>query len=158
MLNKQSFINTPMPNIDPSKHDSLERFVLAQNTCFDVVIKELSNGRKTSHWIWYVFPQIVGLGFSEYSTYYGIKDLGEAKAYWANPLLKVRYEETLKLVLQANKTAEAVLGQTDANKLQSSITLFLEADRNSALLNEALEQLYFGKPDLRTLELVNSRW
>ncbi|MDP3122392.1 DUF1810 domain-containing protein [Polynucleobacter sp.] len=146
-----------MPNIDPNKHDSLERFVLAQNTCFEEVIKELGSGRKTSHWIWYVFPQIVGLGFSEYSTYYGIKDLKEAKAYWANPLLKDRYEEVLKLVLQANKTAEAVLGQTDANKLQSSITLFLEADPNSALLNEALEQLYFGKPDLRTLELLNSR-
>ena len=146
-----------MPNIDPSNQHSLERFVLAQNTCFDEVIKELSIGRKTSHWIWYVFPQIAGLGLSEYSTYYAIKDLGEAEAYWANPLLKDRYEEALQLVLQAKKTVEAVLGQTDANKLQSSITLFLEADPNSALLNEALERLYFGKPDLRTLELLNSR-
>jgi uncharacterized protein (DUF1810 family) len=146
-----------MPNIDPSNQNSLERFVLAQNTCFDEVIKELRSGRKTSHWIWYVFPQIVGLGFSEYSIYYGIKDLQEAKAYWANPLLKNRYEEALQLVFQANKTAEAVLGQTDANKLQSSITLFLEVDPDSALLNEALEQLYFGKLDLLTLELVNSR-
>jgi len=146
-----------MLNIDPSHEYSLERFVLAQNTYFDAVIKELSIGKKTSHWIWYVFPQITGLGFSEYSTYYGIKDLEEAKAYWANPLLRARYEEALQLVLQSKKTAEGVLGQTDANKLQSSITLFLEADPNSALLNEALEQLYFGKPDLRTLELVNSR-
>jgi uncharacterized protein (DUF1810 family) len=146
-----------MPIIDPSKQHSLERFVLAQNTCFDEVIKELRSGRKTSHWIWYVFPQITGLGFSEYSTYYGINDLEEAKAYWANPLLRARYEEALQLVLQSKKTAEGVLGQTDANKLQSSITLFLEADPNSALLSEALEQLYFGKLDLRTLELVNSR-
>jgi uncharacterized protein (DUF1810 family) len=146
-----------MPNIDQSNQHSLERFVLAQNTCFDEAIKELRSGRKTSHWIWYVFPQIVGLGFSEYSIYYGIKDLQEAKAYWANPLLKNRYEEALQLVFQANKTAEAVLGQTDANKLQSSITLFLEVDPYSTLLHEALEQLYFGKLDLRTLELVNSR-
>jgi uncharacterized protein (DUF1810 family) len=143
-----------MSNIDPSKHDSLERFVLAQNTCFDVVIKELSIGRKTSHWIWHVFPQIVGLGLSEYSIYYGIRDLREAEAYWANPLLNDRYEEALQLVLQANKTAEAVLGQTDSNKLKSSITLFLEADPNSALLNEALEQLYFGERDLQTLDLL----
>lgn len=146
-----------MPIIDPSNQYSLERFVLAQNTCFDDVIKELRSGRKTSHWIWYVFPQIAGLGFSEYSTYYAIRDLEEAKSYWAHPLLRARYEEALQLVLLSNKMAEGVLGQTDANKLQSSITLFLEADPNSALLNEALEQLYFGKLDLRTLELVNSR-
>jgi uncharacterized protein (DUF1810 family) len=101
-----------------------------------------------------VFPQITGLGFSEYSTYYGINDLEEAKAYWANPLLRARYEEALQLVLQSKKTAEGVLGQTDANKLQSSITLFLEADPNSALLNEALEQLYFGERDLQTLDLL----
>jgi len=143
-----------MPIIDPSNQYSLERFVLAQNTCFDDVIKELSIGRKTSHWIWYVFPQIAGLGFSEYSTYYAIRGLEEAKAYWAHPLLRARYEEALQLVLQSKKTAEGVLGQTDANKLQSSITLFLESDPNSALLNEALEQLYFGERDLQTLVLL----
>jgi uncharacterized protein (DUF1810 family) len=145
-----------MLNMDPSNQHSLERFVLAQNTCFDVVLEELRSGRKTSHWIWYVFPQIAGLGFSEYSTYYGIKGLDEAKAYWAHPLLRARYEEALQLVLQSKKTAEGVLGQIDAKKLQSSVTLFLEVDPNSLQLSKTLDQLYFGVRDLQTLELLKS--
>jgi uncharacterized protein (DUF1810 family) len=103
-----------------------------------------------------VFPQIAGLGFSEYSTYYGINDFEEAKAYWANPLLRAHYEEALQLVLQSKKTAEGVLGQIDAKKLQSSVTLFLEVDPNSLQLSKALDQLYFGVRDLQTLELLKS--
>lgn len=145
-----------MQNIDSSKRQSLERFVIAQNTCLDEVIKELKNGKKTSHWIWYVFPQIAGLGFSEYSIYYGIKNFEEAKAYWANSLLKDRYEDALQLVIQTNKTAEDVLGQTDAKKLQSSITLFLQVDSNDELLNTALDRLYLGEQDLFTLKILKN--
>ena len=145
-----------MLNMDPSNQHSLERFVLAQNTCFDEVLEELRSGRKTSHWIWYVFPQIAGLGFSEYSAYYGIRSLEEAKAYWAHPLLKARYEEALQLVLQSKKTAAGILGQIDAKKLKSSITLFLEVDPNSLKLSKTLDQLYFGERDLQTLDLLKS--
>ena len=145
-----------MLNMDPSNQHSLERFVLAQNTCFDDVLEELRSGRKTSHWIWYVFPQIAGLGFSEYSAYYGIRSLEEAKAYWAHPLLKARYEEALQLVLQSKKTAAGILGQIDAKKLKSSITLFLEVDPNSLKLSKTLDQLYFGERDLQTLDLLKS--
>jgi uncharacterized protein (DUF1810 family) len=81
-----------MKSINLNKGESLERFIYAQNQCYDDVLKELGSGKKTSHWIWYIFPQIAGLGFSEYSIYFGICHLEEAKAYWGdvlrtNPLL-----------------------------------------------------------------------
>lgn len=142
-------IENKIPN-----QNSLERFISAQNTCYEQVVFELGQGKKTSHWIWYVFPQLAGLGFSEYSVYYGIKGLSEAKAYWAHPVLRERYEECLHLVLGANKLVEQVFGKTDAQKLQSSITLFLEVEPESPLLNDALEQLYFGERDMRTVGLL----
>lgn len=120
------------------------------------MINELSLGRKTSHWIWYIFPQAYGLGFSQYSKLYGIHGLSEAKAYWSNSLLKERYEECLKLVLNVGDSAENILGHIDAKKLQSSITLFLAADKDSGLLNSALERLFIGKLDNKTVEILKS--
>jgi len=140
-----------MTKIDLSKSQSLERFMTAQNSCYEQVIGELSIGKKTSHWIWYIFPQIAGLGFSEYSIYFGIHNLKEAKAYWSNELLRSRYEQCLQLIIDSNKNPSDVLGEIDAKKLQSSITLFLEVDENSEILNNALEILYFGCRDERTL-------
>jgi uncharacterized protein (DUF1810 family) len=133
---------------------SLARFTNAQEKCFEQVIAELSQGEKTTHWIWFVFPQIFGLGFSEYSKYYGIKDLTEADAYWRHPLLRARYEECLGLILNTQKSAQDILGQVDAQKLQSSITLFLEVDKTSELLLMAIEELYFGKKDSQTLLIL----
>ena len=132
----------------------LSRFITAQEQCYEQVIAELGAGKKTSHWIWYVFPQIFGLGFSEYSKYYGIKGFAEADAYWSHPLLKARYEECLGLILNAQKSAEDILGHVDAQKLQSSITLFLEVDKTSELLPMAIEELYFGKKDSQTLLIL----
>lgn len=96
-------IENKIPN-----QNSLERFISAQNTCYEQVVFELGQGKKTSHWIWYVFPQLAGLGFSEYSVYYGIKGLSEAKAYWAHSVLRKRYEECLHLVLDAGKAGGLV--------------------------------------------------
>ena len=132
----------------------LSRFITAQEQCYEQVIAELGAGKKTSHWIWYVFPQIFGLGFSEYSKYYGIKGFAEADAYWCHPLLKARYEECLGLILNAQKGVEDILGHVDAQKLQSSITLFLEVDKTSELLLMAIEALYFGKKDSQTLLIL----
>lgn len=132
----------------------LSRFLAAQDKCYKEVTAELGRGKKTSHWIWYIFPQIFGLGFSEYSKYYGIKGFAEADAYWRHPLLKARYEECLNLILNSQKSAEDVLGHIDAKKLQSSITLFLEIDKNSELLRTALESLYMGKKDQHTLTIL----
>lgn len=133
---------------------SLARFTTAQEKCFDQVIAELSEGKKRTHWIWFVFPQIFGLGFSEYSKYYGIKGLAEADSYWHHPLLRARYEECLGLILNTQKSAQDILGQVDAQKLQSSITLFLEVDKTSELLLMAIKELYFGKKDSQTLLIL----
>jgi uncharacterized protein (DUF1810 family) len=143
-----------MENDKKISDTSLARFTTAQEKCFEQVIAELSQGKKTTHWIWYVFPQIFGLGFSEYSKYYGIKGFAEADAYWCHPLLKARYEECLGLILKTQKSAEDILGQVDAQKLQSSITLFLEVDKTSELLLMAIEELYCGKKDSQTLLIL----
>lgn len=143
-----------MKNDKKITENSLARFTVAQEKCFDQVIAELSKGKKTTHWIWYVFPQIYGLGFSEYSKYYGIKDFAEADAYWCHPLLRERYEECLRLILNCEKSAEDILGHIDAKKLQSSITLFLEVDKTSDLLQKAIEDLYFGEKDSQTLSIL----
>jgi uncharacterized protein (DUF1810 family) len=136
---------------------SLQRFIEAQDKCYIEVIKELSLGRKTTHWIWYIFPQVYGLGFSQFSKYYGVHGLSEAKAYWGNTLLRERYLECLDLVLSAGDSPENILGAVDAKKLHSSITLFLEADSNSGLLNAALERLFFSELDNKTIEILTGR-
>ena len=134
--------------------DSLERFIDSQNNCYAQVVKELSQGKKTSHWIWYIFPQVYGLGFSEYSKYYGVRGLVEARNYWSHPPLRTRYEQCLNLVLDAKKRPEEILGGIDTKKLQSSITLFLEIDPHSDLLNNALKLLFSDEVDLKTLEIL----
>jgi uncharacterized protein (DUF1810 family) len=136
------------------KENSLQRFIEAQDKCYKEVIKELSLGKKTTHWIWYIFPQVYGLGFSQFSRYYGVHGLSEAKAYWGNTLLRERYLECLDLILGAEDSPENILGSVDAKKLCSSITLFLEADLNSELLNTALEKLFFGDLDNKTIEIL----
>ena len=138
----------------PRNQDSLQRFVDAQNECYGQVLKELSQGKKTSHWIWFIFPQIRGLGFSEFSQYFGIDGSIEAKSYWKNPLLKKRYEECLQLILDANDSSLNILGRTDAQKLQSSITLFLSIAPNSELLHFALEQLFAGEVDKKSVQIL----
>jgi uncharacterized protein (DUF1810 family) len=135
---------------------SLQRFIDAQDKCYKEVIKELSLGRKTTHWIWYIFPQVYGLGFSEFSKYYGVHGLSEAKAYWDNALLRERYIECLDLILNTGDSPENILGVVDAKKLQSSLTLFLEVVSGSDSLNAALEKLFFGQLDGKTLQLLRA--
>ena len=138
------------------KGRSLERFIEAQNTCYEEVIQELKQGLKTSHWIWFIFPQVVGLGFSEYSVYYGIKGLLEAKAYWNNDLLRARYKKCLQLIMDSNKRPEEVLGVIDAKKLQSSLTLFLQIDGETELLKAAMKSLYAQKLDIKTIAILST--
>jgi uncharacterized protein (DUF1810 family) len=133
---------------------SLQRFIEAQDKCYEEVIKELSLGRKTTHWIWYIFPQVFGLGFSQFSKYYGVRGLTEAKAYWGNVVLRERYIECLGLVLNAGGSPEDIFGSVDAKKLHSSASLFLRADPSSDLLNTALETLFFGELDHKTIEIL----
>jgi uncharacterized protein (DUF1810 family) len=131
----------------------LERFVAAQDAhgTYDRAVEELRGGRKTSHWMWFVFPQIAGLGRSEMSQRYAISSLDEATAYLEHPVLEPRLRECAGLVVQANaQSAEQIFGGIDAQKLQSSMTLFLRAAPDELLFQQVLDQYFAGQADSAT--------
>ena len=121
---------------------SLERFVVAQDQCYSQVLEELLDEQKQTHWMWFVFPQGRGLGHSEYSEYYAIKDDDEAKAYLAHPVLGMRYEECMQILAHCKSSAIHIFGQIDAMKLRSSLALFLKAEPESPLLNEVFNKYF----------------
>ena len=126
----------------------LERFVLAQAPVYDDVVEELRRGRKASHWMWFVFPQIAGLGRSGMSQRYAIASIDEARAYLAHPILGARLRECAGLVLAGDAgNPEAILGATDATKLRSSMTLFHRAAPDEPRFKGVLDRLYGGVPD-----------
>ena len=129
----------------------LERFVSAQASIIDTAMAELRAGAKRGHWIWYVFPQLKGLGMSPTSMYYGIGSLAEAQAYLAHPVLGPRLKECVRLLLDAPGSAADILGGDDV-KLRSSLTLFVAADPDEPLFAAALERFFDGMLDPRTLD------
>jgi uncharacterized protein (DUF1810 family) len=130
----------------------LHRFVDAQNAVYDNVREELRQGRKRSHWMWFVFPQIRGLGMSEMSQRFAISCLGEAEAYLAHPILGARLRECTELVVQASGRAiEAILGHVDSLKFRSSMTLFAHITTAEDVFARALETFFAGEPDPLTL-------
>jgi uncharacterized protein (DUF1810 family) len=134
-------------------HD-LGRFVAAQDRVWAEVVAELAAGRKRTHWMWFVFPQVAGLGSSPMAVKYAIGSLDEARAYLAHPLLGERLRKVARLMLErAPQPAEAVLGGIDAMKFRSSMTLFAEAAPGEALFREAIAAFCDG-PDPRTLALL----
>lgn len=136
--------------------DDLERFVSAQEQVIGSVKRELRGGRKRSHWMWFVFPQIAGLGRSEMAQRYAIDSLEEAKAYLAHPVLGPRLRDCTELVLDIeDKTANKVFGSPDDRKFRSSMTLFEIAADDGTLFADALEKYYDGDRDAKTLELVD---
>ncbi len=135
----------------------LERFVRAQATVWDDVLAELRLGRKTSHWMWFVFPQIAGLGRSETARHYAIGSLDEARAYLAHPDLGPRLRECAGLLLSVDgRTADGIFGPIDALKLRSSMTLFLRADPDEPLFGRVLDRFYGGAPDEATDALLRA--
>jgi uncharacterized protein (DUF1810 family) len=129
----------------------LERFVEAQERVYEGVLAELRSGRKTGHWIWYVFPQIAGLGHSAMSQQYAITSLSEAIAYLAHPVLGARLRECVGLVLDIrDRTAEEVFGSIDAMKLRSSMTLFHRAAPEESVFAQVLDRYYGGAADEAT--------
>jgi uncharacterized protein (DUF1810 family) len=135
-------------------HD-LERFVAAQERVWPDVVAELAAGRKRTHWMWFVFPQVAGLGSSPMAQRYAIGSLDEARAYLAHPVLGARLTEATRLMLRhAGTPAEAVLGGIDTMKLRSSMTLFAAADPGEALFARALEAFFGGEKDPRTLAIL----
>src|SRR5262249_7771404 len=134
---------------------NLERFVAAQDGggTYDRAVGELRRGYKTSHWMWFVFPQIAGLGFSATSRRYAISALDEAKAYLDHPVLGPRRRECANLVVQAHApSAERIFGDVDAQKLHSSMTLFLRAAPDETLFQQVLDQYFGGRADTATDE------
>lgn len=137
---------------------NLSRFVEAQRPTISRAMDELHAGRKTSHWMWYVFPQLKGLGSSETAMHFGISDLDEARAYLAHPSLGSRLVECVQALLKhRHLSALQILGSPDDLKLRSCLTLFNEAQPESALYQQALDRFYGGKPDERTLQLLCER-
>ncbi|HYA17939.1 MAG TPA: DUF1810 domain-containing protein [Bryobacteraceae bacterium] len=134
----------------------LARFVSAQEPLMREVLAELSSGRKTSHWMWFIFPQLKGLGFSAMAGYYGIASRAEAEAYLRHPVLGPRLIECTKLVNSANThSAGQIFGDIDSLKFRSSMTLFAALGPGTPVFAEALEKYFGGKPDSRTLDLLS---
>lgn len=140
-----------MGNIE---NTGLQRFIEAQNDSYDQALKEIRNGRKLTHWIWYIFPQMKGLGFSYNSEYYGITSLQEARDYLENELLRKRlFEITESLLMHKGKDIESIMGDIDALKLKSSMTLF-DAVQPGSIFGEVLDEFYGGERCRRTLEKI----
>jgi uncharacterized protein (DUF1810 family) len=134
---------------------NLARFVEAQRPVFSRVMDELRAGRKTSHWMWFIFPQLQGLGRSEMASLFGVSGLAEARAYLQHDVLGPRLEETVKVVLQhSGISAERIFGSPDDLKFRSCLTLFISAQSGSPLYQQALDRFYSGEPDRRTLDLL----
>jgi len=130
----------------------LERFVTAQRGSYDDAIAELRRGRKTGHWIWYVFPQVAGLGRSPTSQRYAIGSLDEARAYLQHPVLGPRLIEAASVLLgNTESTAEQIFGELDAMKLRSSMTLFQRAEPDEPVFGRVLDRFFEGIPDAETL-------
>lgn len=139
--------------------DPLDRFVRAQADCIGSVISELAAGRKQGHWMWFVFPQLIGLGRSEMALYYGIAGLLEARTYLAHPLLGPRYDECCRTVAYwaGKRSAEDIFGSVDALKLRSSLTLMERASAlpGSTLYAGPLDAFFEGERDPQTLRLLS---
>ena len=133
----------------------LQRFVDAQDRVYARVVAELRAGRKTSHWMWFVFPQVAGLGSSPMAQEYAIHSLDEARAYLAHAVLGARLRECTQLVLDVkDREIRDILGYPDDLKFRSSMTLFAALDGAPPLFDAALRQFFAGAPDDRTLEIL----
>ncbi len=138
---------------DPDDHFHLDRFRQAQDRggCYTGALAELRAGAKRSHWMWFVFPQIEGLGHSATARAYAIRSLDEARAYLAQPVLGGRLRECASALLELpERTAEQILGPIDAMKLRSSMTLFARAAPQEALFAQVLDRYFEGVPDPET--------
>lgn len=134
---------------------NLNRFIEAQNRDYDIALAEIRAGKKVSHWMWYIFPQLKGLGRSSTSEYYGLSGIKDAQAYLSDPILKARLIEiTDAVIAHKDKSAEEIFGGIDAKKLRSCMTLFSIAAPDIPVFEAVLEQFFHGVPDRNTLRLT----
>ena len=135
----------------------LDRFVKAQEKMYDIALNEIKNGKKISHFMWYIFPQLKGLGYSDISNYYGISGLDEAKEYLEDEILGNRlYNITLELLKLDEDNPINIFGNVDALKLKSSMTLF-DIVSDDEIFYDVLKKYYGGKKDERTIALLGKK-
>ncbi|MDB5193493.1 MAG: hypothetical protein JWQ96_3056 [Segetibacter sp.] len=136
--------------------NNLQRFIEAQQKDYATALTEIKSGRKQSHWMWYIFPQIQGLGFSETARFYAIKDIEEAQEFLNHSILGSRLIEISNALLQLESNdANIILGSPDDMKLKSSMTLFSSLKNTDAVFNRVLEKFYNGAKDNKTLQIIN---
>ncbi|UYY58771.1 DUF1810 domain-containing protein [Sphingomonas sp. S2-65] len=134
--------------------EPLERFIEAQAGVYPAALGELRAGRKRSHWMWFVFPQLAGLGRSETARFYALRSAEEARLYWAHPLLGSRLREATGAAIGSGVPAEALFGYPDDLKFRSCMTLFAHAVPDEGLFMDALDRLCDGRSDAATIELL----
>tara|TARA_R110002020_G_scaffold70934_1_gene183741 strand:- start:1054 stop:1476 length:423 start_codon:yes stop_codon:yes gene_type:complete len=136
--------------------NNLNRFLEAQEKDYDQALSEIKSGRKRSHWMWYIFPQYKGLGYSETSKFYAIQDLDEARAYLMHPILGSRLREiTNELLVVSENNAKTIFGSPDDMKLKSSMTLFASVDTSDEKpFIKVLNKFFYGEFDEKTLDLL----
>lgn len=137
-----------------SNGHNLERFLEAQETAYEIALSEIKRGRKQSHWMWYIFPQVKGLGFSETTKFYAIKDIDEAEAFLNHPILGKRLVRICNALLQLETgNANKIFGSPDDLKLQSSMTLFSSLNIHP-VFQMVLDKFYNGAKDIKTLQIT----
>lgn len=136
-------------------NDDLQRFLEAQNRDYDTALSEIKKGRKTSHWMWYIFPQIAGLGSSSTSRFYSIRNKKEAEQYLHHPVLGKRLIEISQALLQLKTDdAHSIFGNPDDMKLRSSMTLFAVIPETDPVFQAVLDKYFGGKKDTATLQIL----
>ncbi len=135
--------------------NSLNRFIIAQERMYETALTEMKNGMKVSHWIWFIFPQLRGLGKSDMAYKYGINGIEEAKEYLAHPVLSARLKEITEVLLtHKGKDVYYIMGGIDAMKLRSSMTLFALVSEENSVFHQVLDCFYNGEMDEYTIKLI----
>lgn len=137
--------------------ESFQKFIDAQEATYDMALQEIKSGKKKGHWMWYIFPQMSGLGSSDISEYYALHSVDEARKYLENKILGPRLIQISSELLKIDHDEiEEIMGFVDSLKLQSSMTLFHLADPDNPIFQQVLDKYYLGEEDQNTLELCSS--
>jgi len=137
--------------------NNLKRFIEAQKSDYELALRQVRQGKKTGHWMWYIFPQIVGLGHSETSGYFAIRDKFEATEYLTHPVLGARLVEISNELLNLNiDDPVAIFGNIDSLKLKSSMTLFSLVENASPVFQLVIDKFFSGKKDMNTIRIANT--
>ena len=133
----------------------IKRFIYAQSFNYNIALREIKKGKKITHWMWYIFPQLIGLSESSYGSYYAIKDLNEVKEYLNDPILGKRLIDISKALLKLNKSSIEIFGEIDSLKLQSCMTLFNLIDETDPIFQLVLDKFFEGIEDINTIIILS---